>query len=51
MEIEKAKAIIEAILFASGRIVKILELSAILELTPNDIENIVENMRSEYNSP
>jgi len=48
MEIEKTKAIIESILFASGRDVKIAEFVSVLELAPNDIIAIIENLRTEY---
>lgn len=45
MEIEKAKAIIEAILFAAGREVKINELMSALELSSEDILSIIDNMK------
>lgn len=45
MEIEKAKAIIEAILFAVGREVKINELMSALELSSEDILSIIDNMK------
>ena len=48
MELEKTKAIIEAILFAAGRAVTIKELTLILELSKEDIEKIVESMQEEY---
>lgn len=48
MEIEKIKGIIEAILFSAGRDVKINELVSSLEVNPNDIVSILENMRREY---
>lgn len=48
MEIEKSKAIIEAILFAAGRDVKITELMTSLELGKQDIISIIENMANEY---
>ena len=48
MEIEKAKAVIEAILFACGREVKINELMSALELNGEDILNIVESLKSDY---
>lgn len=48
MEIEKAKSIIEAILFACGREVKINELMSALELSGEDVLNIVENLKSDY---
>lgn len=48
MEIEKIKQIIESIMFAVGRDVSINELSSILELAPENVEEIVENMRAEF---
>jgi segregation and condensation protein B len=48
MEIEKSKAIIEAILFACGREVKISELMSALELGGEDIVNIIESLKSDY---
>lgn len=50
MEIEKVKAIIEAILFASGRVVKIVELMSALEMSQEDIINIIENMKFDYSN-
>lgn len=48
MEIEKIKAIIEAVLFAAGRIVESKELMSILELSYEDIDNIIQNMKMEF---
>lgn len=48
MEIEKNKQIIEAIMFAVGRDISTKELSTILELTPSDVEEIIENMRVDF---
>ena len=48
MEIEKAKQIIEAVMFAVGRDISTKELSTILELTPTDVEGIIENMRADF---
>ena len=48
MEIEKVKQIIEAIMFAVGRDISTKELSAVLELTPTDVEEIIENMRTDF---
>lgn len=48
MEREKAKGIIEAILFATSRIVKMKELIAILELNADEINEIILEMQSEY---
>lgn len=48
MEIDKAKGIIEAILFAAGREVKISELMSALELSSSEIISIIENMKLDY---
>lgn len=48
MEIEKAKAIIEAILFACGREVQIKELMSELELSQDELLSIIESMRNDY---
>lgn len=48
MEIEKAKAVIEAILFACGREVKINELMSALELSGEDILSIIESLKADY---
>lgn len=48
MEIEKIKSIIEAILFAAGRSVKISEFVSALEISSEDIISIIENMRQEF---
>ncbi len=48
MEIDKIKSIIEAILFSAGRDVETKELMGILELSQDDIDTIVQNMKSEF---
>ena len=48
MEIDKMKAIIEAILFASGRPVEIKELISALELPEEDIIQIIESMKVDF---
>lgn len=48
MEIEKAKSIIEAILFACGREVEIKELMSALEMSEEDLIAIIESMKEEY---
>lgn len=48
MEIEKAKAVIEAILFAAGREVKINEFMSALEISSEDVIQIIENIREDY---
>ena len=48
MEIEKIKQIIESIMFAVGRDVSTKELSSVLEMTPENVEEIIESMRVEF---
>ena len=48
MKIQKIKEIIEAILFAIGRIVTIDELMFALELDKEQIEKIIKSMQEEY---
>ncbi len=48
MEIDKIKSIIEAILFAAGRQVAIKELMISLEISKEDLENIIVSMQEDY---
>lgn len=48
MEIEQAKSIIEAILFACGREVNVKEFISALEMNEEDIITIIEKMKEEY---
>ena len=48
MEIEKAKAIIESVLFSLGRPVEMKELITTLEMPEEDIIKIIESMKSDY---
>lgn len=48
MEIEKIKQIIESIMFAVGRDVSLQELSSVLELAPENVEEILESMKVEF---
>jgi len=48
MEINEKKAIIEAILFAAGREVTRNELMLALELSAQDVDSIIKNMKEEY---
>ena len=48
MEIEKTKSAIEAILFASAREVKKNEIMAVLEINAKELEEIIENMKENY---
>lgn len=50
MDIEKTKAIIEAILFAAGRTVKTSELILVLEKNEEELNKIISNMQEEYKS-
>lgn len=46
---ENSKAIIESILFAAGRQVEIKELVIALEKNPDEIVELVEELKDEYN--
>ncbi len=48
MEINQLKSMIEAILFVAGRPVTQKELILCLEISEEDIENIIANMQEEY---
>ena len=48
MEIDKIKSIIEAILFSAGRVVETKEFMAILELSNEDVDSIIQNIKNEF---
>ncbi len=48
MEINKLKSIIEAILFSAGRQVSKKEIVLALEISEDEIDNIISNMQEEY---
>ena len=48
MEINQKKGIIEAILFAAGREVKISELMSALEVASDEIITIIDSMKADY---
>lgn len=48
MEIEKAEAIIEAMLFSTGSIITIKDIMNAVELGSEDIEKIMQKMRLKY---
>ena len=48
MEINKSKGVIEAILFAAGREVKITELMSALEASSEEVIILVESMKEDY---
>ena len=50
MKFSKEQAIIESMLFAAGREVSVKELMNVLELGAEDIDKIILNMKSEYES-
>jgi len=50
MEFSKEQSIIEAMLFAAGREVSVKELMNVLELGAEDIDKIILNMKTEYES-
>lgn len=50
MEINKSKGVIETILFAAGREVKITELMSALEASSEEIITLVESMKEDYKS-
>ena len=48
MNLVKEQAIIEAMLFSTGREIKIKEIMNALELGSEDIEKIMQNMKLKY---
>lgn len=48
MEKDKIKGIIEAILFASGKVITLNEFALVLEMDQKEITQIIEEMRAEY---
>ena len=48
VEIDKIKSIIEAILFSAGTVVETTKLMSIFELSNEDIDNIMQNMKNEF---
>lgn len=48
MEINKSKGVIEAILFAAGREVKITEIMSALEASSEEVITLVESMKEDY---
>ena len=48
VEIDKIKAAIEAILFASGRVVGIKELMLMFDISYEDTDKILQNMKAEF---
>ena len=50
MELEKAEAIIEAMLFSTGSIITLKDIMNIVEIGAEDIEKIMQKMKSKYDS-
>lgn len=50
MDLDKAQAIIEAMLFSTGREVKIKEIMNVLEIGSDDIDKIMQNMKTKYDA-
>lgn len=50
MDLHKVQAIIEAMLFSTGREVKIKEIMNVLELGSEDIDKIMQNMKLKYDA-
>lgn len=50
MKREKCEAIIEGILFAMGESVEISRLAEVLEITQEEVRDILQNMRKRYQS-
>jgi segregation and condensation protein B len=50
MDIEKAEAIIEAMLFATGSVITVKDIMNIIEIGAEDIERIMQKMRTKYDA-
>ena len=50
MELEKAEAIIEAMLFSTGSVVTLKDIMNIVELGSDDIEKIIQKMKVKYDA-
>ena len=48
MEIDKKEAIIEAMMFAVGRPLKVSEICASLEISEEDAKSLIQNMQTKY---
>lgn len=51
MDLEKAKAIIEAMLFSTGSVITVKDIMNIIELGSSDIEKIMQEMKIKYDVP
>ncbi len=50
MELEKAEAIIEAMLFSTGSIITVKDIMNVIELGAEDIEKIIQKMKAKYDA-
>ena len=50
MDFSREQSIIEAMLFAAGREINIKEFMNVLEISSDDIDKIIMNMKSKYES-
>lgn len=50
MELEKAEAIIEAMLFSTGSIITVKDIMNVVELGAEDIEKIIQKMKAKYDA-
>lgn len=48
MNLDKAKGIIESILFSAGREVRITELMSVLEMNSEEIHNVINSLKLDY---
>lgn len=50
MDLEKAEAIIEAMMFSTGSVIKIKDIMNIIEIGSEDIEKIIQKMKIKYDA-
>ncbi|MCI8291081.1 MAG: SMC-Scp complex subunit ScpB [Clostridia bacterium] len=50
MKLEETKAIIESMLFAAGRVIKNTEFARILEMTPEEVDEIINSLTEDFKS-
>ena len=48
MNLDKAKGIIESILFSAGREIRITELMSVLEMNSEEIHNVINSLKLDY---
>lgn len=48
MKLENVKSVIESILFSAGRVVKVSELAKILEMTPEEVNTMMQALKTDY---